>query len=150
MIRIVHVAAAVTAFLTIFLFWTSTAASELSGDPAAIAAVKRAILWGLLLLVPSMAVVGGSGFRLGRGRRDPLTARKRLRMPFIALNGLLILVPAAFFLEARAAVGVFDTAFIAVQALELIAGATNLTLIGLNMRDGLRLAARRAALEVSR
>lgn len=35
--------------------------------------------------------------------------------------------------------GVFDTKFYLVQAAELLAGAINLTLMGLNMRDGLRL-----------
>jgi hypothetical protein len=34
---------------------------------------------------------------------------------------------------------VFDGAFVAVQALELLAGALNITLLSLNMRDGLRL-----------
>ncbi|MGO9773237.1 MAG: hypothetical protein ACLPSW_27565, partial [Roseiarcus sp.] len=64
------------------------------------------------------------------------------RMPFIAANGVLILIPSALFLASKASAGVFDTSFYAVQALELIAGATNLTLLGLNMRDGLRLKGR--------
>ncbi len=38
--------------------------------------------------------------------------------------------------------GSFDTTFYAVQALELLAGATNLTLMGLNVRDGLRMTGR--------
>ena len=61
------------------------------------------------------------------------------RMPFIAANGLLILVPAAIFLDQWASAGAFDTKFYLVQAVELLAGAVNLTLMGLNMRDGLRL-----------
>ena len=64
-------------------------------------------------------------------------------MPFIAANGLLILVPAAIFLSVRAQAGMFDGAFYAVQAVELLAGAINVTLIGLNIRDGLRLSRRR-------
>jgi hypothetical protein len=36
--------------------------------------------------------------------------------------------------------GSFGTAFALVQAAELAAGAVNLTLIGLNIRDGIRLA----------
>ena len=57
-------------------------------------------------------------------------------MPVIALNGILILVPSAFFLAARAGAGQFDTAFYAVQAVELLAGAVNIALMSLNMRDG--------------
>ena len=49
---------------------------------------------------------------------------------------------AAFYLESSAASGVFDAAFYAVQILELVAGATNLTLMGLNIRDGLTLTGR--------
>jgi hypothetical protein len=66
-------------------------------------------------------------------------------MPFIAANGLLILVPAAIFLSVRAQAGLFDGAFYAVQAIELVAGAFNVTLIGLSIRDGLRLSRRRQA-----
>ena len=64
------------------------------------------------------------------------------RMRLIAANGVLILIPAALFLAARAKAGQFDIAFSTVQALELLAGATNLTLLALNMRDGLRMKGR--------
>ena len=58
-------------------------------------------------------------------------------MPFIAANGIFILVPAAFYLESKAASGVFDMTFYLVQGLELVAGAANLVMLGLNIRDGL-------------
>ena len=79
---------------------------------------------------------------LGKQSFHPLVAKKKKRMPFIALNGLLILLPAAFFLEAKAAAGLFERCFYAVQAIELLAGATNLTLMGINIRDGLRMTRR--------
>ncbi len=63
-------------------------------------------------------------------------------MPLIAANGLLILIPSALFLAHKAAAAEFDGAFYAVQALELTAGATNITLLGLNMRDGLKMKGR--------
>jgi hypothetical protein len=63
-------------------------------------------------------------------------------MPFIAGNGLLILIPAALFLDRLASRGEFGALFYAVQTLELIAGAVNLTLMSLNARDGLRLTGR--------
>ena len=63
-------------------------------------------------------------------------------MPFIAGNGILILIPAALFLASKARADEFDGIFYLVQALELIAGATNITLLGLNMRDGLKLTGR--------
>ncbi|OQW92008.1 MAG: hypothetical protein BWK78_02975, partial [Thiotrichaceae bacterium IS1] len=64
------------------------------------------------------------------------------RMPFIAANGMLILLPAAIMLNLWAAAGTFDTTFYVVQALELIVGPINLTLMGLSIRDGLRLTGR--------
>jgi hypothetical protein len=124
----------------IAIFWTATVASELCGSPAAIAVVKTAILWGLVLLIPAMAAVGASGFRLARGRGGAIVRRKRRRMPVIALNGLVILVPCAVFLADRAAAGMFDAAFFAVQGVELAAGAANIALMGQNLRDGRRLA----------
>ena len=63
-------------------------------------------------------------------------------MPLIAANGLVVLIPAALFLAFKARAAEFDTVFYAVQALELVAGAANITLLGLNLRDGLRMKGR--------
>lgn len=134
-----HAAAAVLAFLLIAAFWSSTLVSELFLSPANVVSVKRGIVFALAGFVPLMLLTAGSGFSLGGQGRHPLLLAKRRRMPFIAANGLLILVPAALFLSARAQAGQFDTVFYTVQAVELIAGALNLLLIGRNIRDGMRL-----------
>jgi hypothetical protein len=139
----VHLIAGVTAFTLICAFWTSTVISELLLPAATVAAVKQTILWGMLLLVPAMAAVGGTGFNLGGRSVAPVVAAKRRRMPFIALNGILILVPSAFFLAARAEAGDFDLAFYLVQGVELTAGATNIALMSLNLRDGFALTRKR-------
>lgn len=139
MLKIVHPVAGMIAILTIATFWLATAISELFLPEAAVVAVKTAIPWGFLILIPALAATGGSGFAWSKGQRQGLVGAKLKRMPFIALNGLLILIPAAVFLASKARVGEFDTTFYVVQALELIAGAANLTLLGLGMRDGLRL-----------
>ena len=60
-------------------------------------------------------------------------------MPIIAANGVLILIPSALFLAHKAGAVEFGASFYAVQALELAAGAANITLLGLNMRDGLKM-----------
>ena len=134
-----HPVAGAVALGMILMFWTSTVVVELTGDAAQIAWVKGLIPWGFLILVPAMATVGATGFRLGKGWRGAVVERKRKRMPFIAGNGVLILIPAAFYLAAKAQAGAFDTAFYAVQAVELVAGAVNIALLGANMRDGLRM-----------
>lgn len=73
----------------------------------------------------------------------PLIGAKKRRMPLIAANGLVILVPSALYLAAKAEAGAFDAAFYGAQALERVAGAVNIALLGLNMRDGFHLTARR-------
>ena len=93
-------------------------------------------------MVPLMTAAGGTGMFLARPRKGRLVDAKKKRMPFIAANGLLLLVPCAIVLNRWAAAGSFDTAFAVVQAIELVAGATNLALMGLNARDGLRMAGR--------
>lgn len=138
----VHAIAGCIGFLMILLFWTSTAISEVFASHETVTLVKEAILKGMFILVPAMVVVGGSGMSLGRKRKDPLTRAKKTRMPVIALNGLLILVPAAWFLATKAAAGEFDSTFYTVQVIELIAGGTNLTMMGLNIRDGLKMTGR--------
>ena len=67
---------------------------------------------------------------------------KTKRMPLIAANGILVLFPSALFLASKARAAEFDTVFYAVQALELAAGAVNMALLGLNMRDGLKMKGR--------
>lgn len=140
--RILHPLAGLIALLTIATFWFSTAISELALSETAVIAVKTAIPWGFLLLVPALAATGGSGFFLSQGRRGGLIGAKLKRMPFIAANGLLILIPAALLLASKARAGEFDTIFYVVQTVELIAGATNIALLSLNMRDGLRMTGR--------
>jgi hypothetical protein len=79
---------------------------------------------------------------LGRRRKDAPARAKKRRMPIIAMNGLLILLPAAWFLSGKASAGEFDSAFYGVQIVELIAGAANLTMMGLNIRDGFKMTGR--------
>ena len=94
---------------------------------------------GLWLLIPSLAAAGISGNLLARGRSGPTILAKRRRMALAAGNGLLVLVPCALVLARWATAGAMDGTFYLVQGIELLAGAVNLTLLGLNLRDGLRL-----------
>ena len=139
MIKTVHPVAGAVALIMILSFWLATVLSELFASSSVIVMVKTMIPWGFVLLVPALAVAGASGFRLGRTWRGPVVARKTRRMPVLAANGVLVLIPAALYLSSKAQVGAFDHWFYAVQAIELIAGAVNITLLVLNVRDGLRL-----------
>lgn len=130
------------ALLCIATFWLSTVVSELFLTQASVVAVKNAVLTGMWLLIPAMAATGGSGFSLAKGRRGRLVDVKMRRMKGVAANGLLVLLPSAFVLASWASAGRFDGAFYALQGVELLAGAVNITLLLLNMRDGLRLTGR--------
>ena len=139
----IHALAGLIGFLTILSFWSSTLYSELFGSHEMVAYVKTMILKGMFILIPAMIVVGASGMNLGRRRKDAKTLAKKKRMPFIGGNGLIVLLPAAFFLQSKAEAGEFDTVFYIFQIIELFAGATNLILIGLNIRDGSTIVKRR-------
>jgi hypothetical protein len=141
--RRAHLTVGLLATLCIATFFLSTILTELFGSHANVAQLRSIIVTpGLWIMVPLMAAAGGSGMFLGRTRKGRLLEAKKRRMPFIAANGLLVLVPCAIVLDRWAAAGSFDTAFYMVQAIELIAGATNLVLMGMNARDGLRMAGR--------
>jgi len=142
MTKVIHPIAGTVAILTISTFWLSTALAELFGSASVVVAVKTAIPWGFLLLIPALAAAGGSGFAMSKGRRGGLVGAKLKRMPWIAANGILVLIPSALFLASKARVTEFNTSFYAVQALELVAGAANIALLGLNMRDGLKMKGR--------
>ncbi len=139
MVRLLHPVAGSVAFVTIAIFWVSTLGVELVGTHAQVVTVKTAIPYGLLVLIPAMIAVGASGLRLARGRTGGLIGAKARRMRVIAANGLCVLVPSALFLAWKAQAGTLDAAFYAIQVLELVSGAVNLTLLGQSMRDGLRL-----------
>lgn len=138
-LRSLHLGAAVLAPTCILAFQLATAWSEIGGDPATIAATKRTILWGLLFLVPALAIAGLTGRALGKGWKRPKVAVKQRRMAVIASLGILVLVPSAILLARWSAMERFDGLFYAVQGLELTAGLVNLALLGLNIRDGRRL-----------
>lgn len=135
-----HKTGAIIAALCIVTFFLSTLIVELFFTTGSIAQVKSLIVMpGLFILIPAIAITGATGFSLSKSSSTGLVGQKRKRMPFIGANGLLILLPAAIFLNQRAATGSFDSTFYAVQGLELFAGAINITLMFMNIRDGRKL-----------
>lgn len=135
--QLIHRIGAITATLCIFLFFSSTVVVELFGSQKAITTIKSLIVMpGLFILIPAIATTGATGFAMSRGAGTGLIGKKKKRMSFIGANGLLVLLPAAIVLNQWAVAGSFDITFYLLQALELIAGAANLTLMALNIRDG--------------
>lgn len=140
---VVHAIAGIAAMLIIASFWISSLISEVFLSHKAVAEVKHAIVHGIFLLVPFMAATGGSGFALGKTRKGPLLDRKKKRMAILFANAFLAMIPSAIFLDSRAAAGEFDRLFYVVQIVELVVGVVQLTLMGLNFRDGLKLVGNR-------
>lgn len=142
-VHVIHRIFGLLATVTIATFFVSTLFIWLDGSHAAIARIARCIVTpGLFILIPALAATGGSGFWLSRGHSGRLVTVKIRRMRLIALNGLLILVPTAIVLAHLARIGSFSTSFITTQVVEWLAGALNMSLMGLNIRDGLRLSGR--------
>lgn len=139
---ILHAITGILALLTIVSFWLSTVVVETFFTAPAIAAVKTTIaFYGLPLLILLMAMTGISGTLLARPHDNALCQRKKARMRIIALNGLVIMIPSALFLAFRAQAGIFDLWFAVVQAIELAVGLLQISLLGLNARDGRALSA---------
>lgn len=138
--RLAHRIGGMVALMIISTFMLTTLWSELWGTHDQVVAVKTAIPWGLLVLIPALMATGISGTRLTHGRKGGSIAVKMIRMKIIAGNGLLVLVPSALILAALAREAPsFGALFYTVQGVELLAGALNITLITRNIRDGLRL-----------
>lgn len=114
----IHFIAGLLATLTIATFFISTVIVEVFGSHEAVATVKALIVIpGLLVLVSAIAATGASGFLLSRSRPGRLVDAKKKRMPFIAANGLFVLLLSAIFLNRWAALGAFDATFYWVQTL---------------------------------
>ena len=147
MVSTIHRIAAIAAFLMILSFFTSSLLvevlnefwPELLGGQSAIVAVKAYIANAVWLLILLMIVTGLTGNKMAPKVKGGPIGSKKKRMPIIALNGLLVLLPAALYLNHLATVGQFDTWFYSIQAVELLAGGINLSLMALNIRDGVRM-----------
>jgi len=141
----IHRITSILATLCIVTFFTSTLIVELFGSQETITLVKSLIvLPGIFILVPAMAITGATGFSLAKEKKGHIVQAKKKRMPIIALIGIFILMPAAIYLSNWAAIGAFDTKFYIVQAIELIAGATNLTLMIKSIKDGNKLVGKKS------
>lgn len=138
----IHRVAAILSFLLLAAFVVITIVTELFLAKQAVGIVKRAIIYGLVPFVMLVAVTAACGFKLAFDRRHPLIMVKHRRVAVIVLNGLLVLLPAGLYLGVKASTGEFDTLFYIVQTIELIVGAATLIMIGLNIRDGMRLPSR--------
>ena len=135
-----HFFSAILSTLCIGIFFVSSILVELFGSQEVIANVKHLIFCpGLFILVPAIAITGGTGFTLSKKRKGIIVSNKKRRMPFIGANGILILIPSAIFLDQLTASGTFGIKFYLVQGLELLAGAVNLYLMSSNVRDGLKM-----------
>jgi hypothetical protein len=134
-----HAICGTLGLLLICGFFLSTVGAELSGSIERIVAVKTWILQLIPLLVVLLACAGAGGNRIARGWRSVSVDWKRLRMAAAGFIGVFVLIPCAFTLQAWAEAGEFTWRFHAVQGTELLAGAGNIALLSLNLRDGLRL-----------
>lgn len=142
MLKRLHAASGSLALLTLLSFWISTAVAEgFLGWPAVVA-VKGAIVNGLFVLVPAMAVTGITGAVLSKGHGGGLVVAKTKRMKILAMNGVLVMIPAALFLNFKATANEADALFFLVQVIELAVGAVQIAFLVMNARDGLRMSGR--------
>ncbi|WP_369586657.1 hypothetical protein [Kingella oralis] len=121
----IHAVACAAGLLFIATFWSNSLISELFYGHEQVRMVKQAIVYALMVFVPIMAVGGITNKKL---------QLPRSLMPKIALNGLLVLLPCAVWLNWMAQNNRFDALFYSIQAVELVAGAANLTMIAWHLR----------------
>ena len=139
----IHAIAGMLAIALVATFITATIIVEVAGDDASILAVKTAILFALIILIPSVMMAGGTGRSLAASRTSPLLKNKKRRAMLVAIVGIVVLLPCAITLRVLAGNGNIGPAFIAVQTIELVGGIVNLTLLILNARAGRLLTAAR-------
>lgn len=136
-IFILHKVFAIVAFTTIVIFWLSTLTVELFLTNEVITFIKSLIVKpGLFILIPSIIITGITGVIISKkSNKKELITKKKKRMPIIAILGVFVLLPSAIYLDILASQQIFNIKFYMVQILELVAGAINITLMFLNIRD---------------
>jgi hypothetical protein len=137
----IHIIATVIAAATITSFLVSSLAAEINGSETAIRKVKEAILFFLPVLLVAMPALGVTGNILAGKSQNSVVLAKKRRMKIVFVNGL-ILITLACFLYYRSHYQSIDSIFFAAQLTEFALGLTNLTLIGLNIKNGFQLSGR--------
>ncbi|QUM77156.1 hypothetical protein HWV00_13440 [Moritella sp. 24] len=135
----IHKIAASLAFILIATFQVSTILADTFATERLIADVKSTILVFVPVLMLAMMATGISANKLYTGTMKGVFKTKQTRMKIAAINGIFVLLPAAVILARWSEQGQFDTLYWTVQGIEIITGLVNLTMIGLNIRDGIRL-----------
>lgn len=135
---VVHKLAGYTVLFVLTCFWLALVISDFFFDHDALAVVRQGIVIALAVLVPAIIVAEISGGKLGSryNGNDALIKKKKLRAKMMAINGAIIMVPAAFFLYYKSANGEFDDAFLVVQVLELLVGSYQYYAVFTNVMGG--------------
>ena len=132
----IHLSAAVGALALITTFLVSSAVTELAGNAADVHSLRQWIVSGLPLLIGCLAAAALTGRRLARKSRAALIRRKQRRMQVVAALGIIVLAPCALILDALTAGASAGAVVAGLELTEILAGALNLTLLLLNVRDG--------------
>lgn len=139
MLRRFHRAAAYLAFTIILCLFLSSIFVEVFGRVEHITLVKTVIIYPIPFLIISMIGAGMSGTVLGKTYHHSSVRKKAKRMPFIAVNGMIILLPLAYVLYTMSINEHFDFIFYTIQAAELVFGGLNIYLMALNIIDAKKL-----------
>lgn len=135
----IHLSGAVGALALISTFLVSSAVTEMAGNAADVHSLRQWIVFGLPLLIGCLAAAALTGRRLARKSRAAVIRRKQRRMQAVAALGIVVLVPCALILDALTASASVSAVVTGLELTEMLAGALNLTLLLLNVRDGRRL-----------
>lgn len=128
-LKLLNRIASITAFLMIICFMTSSLASEFIGDHILIAAVKRTILYSLLLLIICMILTAVSEKKLIiLYPNNPYALKRVKQIKWIGLNGAVFLTPLAIVLNYLAQNDRIGTTFYLLQSLEITCGLINIFL----------------------
>ncbi|MBB6463506.1 hypothetical protein [Flammeovirga kamogawensis] len=136
-----HIIATAVALFTISSFFIISLYAEIKGDQEFIKTVKSIVLYCLPILLMAMPTLSITGNTLAGKSKNVIVLKKLKRMKLVMFNGI-ILVSLAIFLYYRSHYIAIDSTFMIAQITEFIFGLSNLTLIGLNARLGLKLSRR--------
>lgn len=137
----IHLIGAIVGAITILSFFTSTVIVEVTGNEEKIKMLKSIIFYSLPFLIVSMPIVVITGNSLAGNSSHPDIISKKRKMKWIAMNGITLIALASFlfFYSTNYAI---DETFFVFQAAELALGFSNIVLMGLNFRTGLKLSGR--------
>lgn len=142
---LLHASAGVCALIMLLAYFVGTTITVLLYTPQDMILVEQTILQSMWVYIPLILIAGAIGLLLGNKRKGLIVEAKKRRMFLVVVFSLFGLLPNCYLLANNLLKDEQVIVLFVLQAIEFAVEIISITLLILNLRDGIRLTANRPA-----